>query len=200
MPIQNISPDQIKEASSLIDYALGGGTASLLILGYLYHSRIIEPKYKSILDKISGFATKFEGIFKRVDKAESNITEDRQAFLISQAEYREYQKHINEAIHRVDEAESKIEDFFLDIRNKYKELKTKFSDIKQAYKIQEDRITDLEKSERRHYEELKTMSSDTKVMENEIKYLRQDMNEIKTTLKELAKNFEMFLLEMAKKH
>ena len=199
MPIQNISAEQVKQAASIIDLFLGGGTASLLILGYLYHSRIIEPKYKTILDKISEFVTKFENIFKRVDKSEKSINEDRQAFLISQAEYKEYQKHINQAIQRIDAVESKIEDFFLELTTKYKELATKFSDIKQAYNIEEDRIVYLEKNERRNYKELKDMLTDSKVMKNEIKYLRQDMNEIKTTLKELAKNFEMLLLEIAKK-
>ena len=199
MPIQNISADQIKEASSIIDFALGGGTASLLILGYLYHSKIIEPKYKSILEKINEFLDTFEVIFKRVGDAENNIKENKQAFLISQAEYKEYQKHINQVVQRVDDAESKMQDFFLEIRSKYKELKNKFNDIKQANNIQEDRVLDLEKNERKHYEELKTMSSDSKVMENEVKYLRADMNEIKTTLKELAKNFEMLLLQIAKK-
>jgi chromosome segregation ATPase len=199
MPIQNISADQVKQASSIIDLFLGGGTASLLILGYFYHSRIVEPKYKIILNKISEFVTKLENIFKRVDKSEKSINEDRQAFLISQAEYREYQKHMNQAIQRIDAVESKIEDFFLELTTKYKELATKFSDIKEAYNTEEDRIVYLEKNERRNYKELKAMLTDSKVMENEIKYLRQDMNEIKTTLKELAKNFEMLLLQIAKK-
>lgn len=199
MPIDNITPDKVKEASSYLDLLLGGGTASLLILGYLYHLKLIEPKFKVISDKMSGYKEKFKDIFKRVQDAETHISEDREAFLVSQGEYREFEKHVNKTIERIDDAESKIEDFFIEMRSQYKELKIKFVDIRQAYKIQEDRVTDLEKSERRHYEELKTMSSDNRVMENELKYLRADMDEIKTTLKELSKNFEMFLLEMAKK-
>lgn len=172
--------------SHTIEWLAGGGGLGLSSLGYLIYDKFLKPKFDNFEKRITKLKEKQAIIFASLADFDNYIKDDRQTFIEFSKEYADFKGHTEEAIERVDKAESRIDDFIVEIKASSSNLIERFSDIKTGVNIQEGRIADLEKSERKHYEELKDMSSDNRIMDKEIAYLRSDMSDIKESLRQLT--------------
>lgn len=187
MPIP--TPEEQKAISDGIEYYLGGGGVSLVIGFYMAYDKFIKPKVDYFERKISKASEKHDLYEHSIKEIEDYIKSDREAFIQFSKDYADFKGHTEEAIERVDKAESRINDYIVESKATISALLDRFGDIKTGLNIQEGRVADLEKNERKHYEELKDMDSDNRIMDREITYLRNDMSEIKDTLRTLTSSF-----------
>lgn len=178
--------EETQTASSGLEWLLGGGGAFGTGAVYFIYDKIIK-KFGDFDDKLSKIKVKQKILFDSIKGFDDYIKKDRDAFIEFSTEYNEFKGHTEEAIKRVDNAESNIDDFKVEIKAKAISLTERFGDLKTGTNIQEGRIADLEKKERKHYEELKDMNSDNRIMDREIQYLRNDMSDIKESLRQLTK-------------
>jgi len=181
--------EDIETANSTIEYLLGGGATSLVVGVFLVFDKFIKPKFELFSKKMTDIEEKQGMINSSIKAFEEYIREDRQAFIEFSKEYSDFKGHTEEAIKRVDNAESRIDDYIVESKAQVNSLTERFGDIKTGYNIQEGRIADLEKNERKHYEELKDMHSDNRILDKEMSYLRNDISEIKDTLRALTSSF-----------
>jgi chromosome segregation ATPase len=172
--------------SSYIEWILGGGATSLAGAFFGYHMKFVEPRIKEVLGKVSSVVGKTSEYDSQIDKLKGKFKRDTEGFASFQLEYLDFKAHTEEAIKRVDNAESRIDDFIVEIKASNSSLIARFGDMQTGINLQEGRISKLEGSERRHYEELKEMSSDTRIMEKEIQYLRNDMSDMKDLIKQMT--------------
>jgi len=182
MPI----PQETQETASRgLEWLLGGGGLGVSGIGYLIWDKFLK-KFDDFDKRLTKFKEKQAIIFDSLKDFDDYIKDDRQAFIDFSKEYSDFKGHTEEAITRVDRAESRIDDFIVEIKASSTSLVERFGDLKTGVNIQEGRIADLEKNERKHYEELKDMNSDSRIMDREITHLRNDISEIKETLRQLT--------------
>lgn len=182
MPIQQ---ETAETANHGLQWLLGGGGIGASGVAYLIWDRFIK-KFGELETRSTKLKEKQAIIFDSLKNFDDYIKQDRQAFIDFSKEYSDFKGHTEEAICRVDKAESRIDDFIVEIKANSTSLIERFGDLKTGVNIQEGRIADLEKNERKHYEELKDMNSDSRIMDREITHLRNDMSDIKDALRQLT--------------
>jgi len=178
--------EETQAASSGLEWLLGGGGVGVSGAAYFLYDKIFK-RFDDFSSKITKLKEKQKTIFASINVFDDYIKKDRDAFIDFSTDYNEFKLHTEEAIKRVDNVESKIDDFMVEIKAHGVSLTERFGDLKTGTNIQEGRIADLEKKERKYYEELRDMNSDNRIMDKEITYLRNDMSDIKDSLRQLTK-------------
>lgn len=188
MPIPEA--ENVDKVGSYLDYVLGGGATSILILGWVYTKYWLLPKldtFKSeFLGKFDHAKERRHSLELEIKAINGYIKEDRQTFIELQESLRDDRKQYSEAVSRLDRQESKLEDYVLQIRTEVNTMGARFDDFKNGFDIQEKRVNTLEGQERQNLEEIRKMDSNYQLLERDMSYLKSDMTEIKQTLKALT--------------
>ena len=176
--------DELNNGVDLLT-ALGGGGGGIGSALLIYHN-FIGSKLKD------SFKADFDKVTTRKKEKKEKIKEDREAFSHFQEDYSRNQRMNAEAVKRVDDLESKLEDFSVEVSHNANSLKDRFNDFKSGNAMQDLRIGNIEEKERKQYEEITQMTSNGKLLEQRLDFMAHEISELKTGLSELTKS----MLEM----
>lgn len=163
--------DEIRATGEYLDLIVGGGASSIIAALYLFYTIVFKPK--------------IEDINKR-------LADDSQAFIEANEMFIRFKAHTEEAINRLDSAESRIEDFILEARTEIGSNKDRMSDFRSQFESTTQRVNDIESRERGHYEELKKMSGNAQLLEQRLEFIEKGVLDMKEEIRTMSRSFSEF--------
>ena len=161
-----MSPEEQQGLSQSLDLIIGGGGASVVASLLAVYNFLFKPK---------------------IDDLNAKIKEDSSTFIALNEDLTRFKNDTRDAVGRLDNAESRIEDFVLEARTEIAGNKDRLDDFRNAHTMLERRINDIENRERSHYEELSKMSGNTQLLDQRLAFLEENSRNTNTALAELTK-------------